>query len=238
MPNILWNTIAVNFYINGVPTHLCFLSCLKNNNPFRSQNNAEHNNCTYRTTVLELCIVTCTQKNIALRESGAKVSKMIGKHSLRIYSGPQWGLWSSTTDHALLRICGNYICMFAYMYMYLHHIEINIHYIYKYGRDKICIQDHACIREQPTHYTTVHLLCSADLWFSNAALTASSNTVATFFCILAEHSTYCLALMSHCIWRPWGAVIWRVSLSSLRSNFVPTRTTGVFGQWCSNSGYH
>lgn len=29
-----------------------------------------------------------------------------------------------------------------------------------------------------------------------------------------------------------------VSLSSLRSSFVPTRIMGVLGQWCLTSGYH
>lgn len=46
---------------------------------------------------------------------------------------------------------------------------------------------------------------------------------------------------------PWGYVMGVsffsfsfsiVSLSSLRSNLVPTRMMGVLGQWCLTSGYH
>ena len=79
------------------------------------------------------------------------------------------------------------------------------------------------------------------------ALIASSKTVFKPFCVRAEHSRYFTAAISFAIWRPWGYVIGdsffsfsfsMVSLSSRKSNLVPTSTIGVFGQWWLTSGYH
>ena len=76
---------------------------------------------------------------------------------------------------------------------------------------------------------------------------ASSNTCLSPFCVRAEHSRYLTDPTSFIICRPWGYVIGAnffslsfsiVSLSSLRSSFVPTRMMGVLGQWWLTSGYH
>ena len=76
---------------------------------------------------------------------------------------------------------------------------------------------------------------------------ASSNTCLSPFCVRAEHSRYLTDPTSFIICRPWGYVIGAnffslsfsiVSLSSLRSSFVPTKMMGVLGQWWLTSGYH
>ena len=81
----------------------------------------------------------------------------------------------------------------------------------------------------------------------STALIASSNTILSPFCVNAEHSRYLTAPISRAMARPWGYVIGdsffsfsfsTVSLSSLRSNLVPTRMIGVLGQWWLTSGNH
>ena len=84
---------------------------------------------------------------------------------------------------------------------------------------------------------------------------ASSKTVLSPFCVRAEHSRYLTAPTSfaiarpyhnrsykgeHCLLHTWGYVMGAnrfsfnlsmVSLSSLKSNLVPTRIIGTCGQW-------
>lgn len=73
----------------------------------------------------------------------------------------------------------------------------------------------------------------------NTARMASSKTVLRPFWVNAEHSRYLTAPTSFAIESPCGYVIGArrfsfsfsmVSLSSLKSNLVPTRMIGTFGQ--------
>ena len=76
---------------------------------------------------------------------------------------------------------------------------------------------------------------------------ASSKTVFRPLWVNAEHSRYFTAPTSLAIDKPCGYVMGAnlfsfsfsmVSLSSLKSNLVPTKMIGTFGQWCRTSGYH
>lgn len=98
-----------------------------------------------------------------------------------------------------------------------------------------------------SNYKTLHFFFLAFGLGHRTARMASSNTVFRPFCVRAEHSRYFTALISFAIARPCGYVIGEsffsrnfstVSLSSLRSSFVPTRMIGVLGQWWLTSGYH
>jgi hypothetical protein len=81
----------------------------------------------------------------------------------------------------------------------------------------------------------------------NTPLIASSNTFFKPCCVNAEHSKYFTTPISLPICTPCendiGAILLLlsfciVSRSSRKSNFVPTRISGVFGEWWDISGYH
>lgn len=66
-------------------------------------------------------------------------------------------------------------------------------------------------------------------------------------CVNAEHSRYLTALILLANFCPCSRLIgdspcsdktFNVSLSSLKSIFVPTKIIGASGQWCLISGYH
>ncbi len=78
-----------------------------------------------------------------------------------------------------------------------------------------------------------------------AALTASSKTSFSPFFVSEEHSKYLTAFISLALAAPCSKVIGArpfslnlsmVSLSSLKSDFVPTRMIGVLGQQLLISG--